>query len=290
MSAGYAWEVQTQEGGWGLDGVLRARAGVINGITNGIDQDEWDPATDPALGAAPYKNYSPTSLAGKAACKAALQAELGLEVNPAIPLIVWIGRLDHQKGPDLVLEAAPALAARGVQTVMLGSGSAELEGRMRSAEAAHPAHFRGWVGFSVPLAHRLTAGGDLLLMPSRFEPCGLNQLYAMRYGTLPVAHATGGLRDTVIDAGGAPGARDAKTGGFEPTPPNVGTGWTFSPPETVPMLRALDAALGVWRGDRPRWAAMQAAAMGQDLSWDRAAAAYEQVMRWAASDPPVRGG
>ena len=269
--------------------MLRSRAGVINGITNGIDVEEWDPATDPALSAAPYAHYSASDMAGKAACKAALQAELGLEVDPAIPLVVWIGRLDHQKGPDLVLEAAPALASRGVQTVMLGSGSAELEGRMRSAEAAHPSHFRGWVGFSVPLAHRLTAGGDLLLMPSRFEPCGLNQLYAMRYGTLPVAHATGGLRDTVIDAGGAPGVKDAKTGAFEASPANVGTGWTFTPPETVPMLRALDAALSVLKDDPARFTAMQTAAMGQDLSWDRAAGAYEQVMRWAAVDPPVRG-
>ena len=288
VSAGYAWEVQTPEGGWGLDGVLKGRAGVINGITNGIDQDEWDPASDPHL-SAPYATYTPDNLAGKAACKAALQAELGLPIDPAAPLVVWIGRLDHQKGPDLVLEAAPALAARGVQTVMLGSGSPELEGRMRAAEGSHPAHFRGWVGFSVPLAHRLTAGGDILLMPSRFEPCGLNQLYAMRYGTLPVAHATGGLRDTVVDASGAPGVVDPKTGEFEATPANVGTGWTFSPPETVPMLRALDAALAV-RDDQPaRWRAMQDAAMGQDLSWDRAAASYEQVMRWAAVDPAVRG-
>ena len=289
VSAGYAWEVQTPEGGWGLDGVLQSRASVINGITNGIDEGEWDPAADPHL-APPYAAFSPSDMRGKAACKAALQAELGLPVDPAAPLVVWIGRLDHQKGPDLVLEAAPGLAARGIQTVMLGSGSAELEGRMRAAEAAHPAHFRGWVGFSVPLAHRLTAGGDVLLMPSRFEPCGLNQLYAMRYGTLPVAHATGGLRDTVIDAGGAPGMKDQKTGSYEAAPANVGTGWTFAPPETVPMLRALDAALHTQAHEPARWAAMQAAAMGQDLSWDRAAGAYEQVMRWAALDGAVRGG
>ena len=172
VSGGYAWEIQTPEGGWGLDGVLRERAHVLNGVTNGVDIAEWDPTTDPDLPA----HYGPGAMAGKAACKAALQAELGFAVDPDAPLVGWIGRLDYQKGPDLVLEAASGLAQRGVQTVMLGSGSPELEARMAAAEAAHPAHFRGWRGFSVPVAHRIIAGADLLLMPSRFEPCGLNQV------------------------------------------------------------------------------------------------------------------
>jgi len=281
VSAGYAWEIQTPEGGWGLDPILRGRAdaGVLNGIVNGVDVGEWDPGNDPHT-AAPF---AAADLKGKAACKAALQAELGLEVNPDIPLLGFVGRLDYQKSPDVCLAAAPGLAARGVQLVMLGSGAPQLEAELRAAEAAHPAHVRGWVGFSAPVSHRIMAGADILLVPSRYEPCGLVQLYAARYGTLVVAHATGGLRQTVVEAGawpvaGAAAALDAAT---------VGTGWLFTPPEVAPMLRAVDAALGVYRGERARWAAMQGAAMRQDLTWDKAAAEYETVLRWALIDDAV---
>ena len=177
VSAGFAWEVTTPEGGWGLDAVLRSRSAHLNGITNGIDVDEWNPASDPFT-AVPYDASSVAG--GKAACKAALQKELGLTVDPSIPLIGFIGRLTYQKSPDVVLGAVPALAAAGVQVVVLGSGDAQLEGDLRRAEAEFRSHFRGWAGFSVPVSHRITAGADILLMPSRFEPCGLNQLYAMR--------------------------------------------------------------------------------------------------------------
>eukprot|EP00884_Botryococcus_braunii_P007478 jgi/Botrbrau1/16731/Bobra.0301s0003.2 len=193
VSSGYAWEITTPEGGWGLHHILSGRGHLLSGITNGIDMDEWNPALDPYLPV----HFTPDDTSGKAECKAALQRELGFAVDPNIPLLGWIGRLDHQKGPDLVLDAIPHLAGRGCQVVMLGSGNAEYEDGMRAAEAHHRSNFRGWVGFSIPVAHRILAGCDILLMPSRFEPCGLNQLFAMRYGTIPIAHATGGLRDTI---------------------------------------------------------------------------------------------
>ncbi|BDA44490.1 Soluble starch synthase 1, chloroplastic/amyloplastic [Coccomyxa sp. Obi] len=273
VSQGYAWEITTPEGGWGLHGVLQARQHVLNGITNGVDTTEWDPETDAHTAA----SFSPADLRGKAECKAALQAELGFEVNHEVPLIGWIGRLDHQKGPDVALDAIPGLAARGCQFVMLGSGDAEYENAMRAAEAQHPASFRGWVGFSVPVAHRIIAGCDILLMPSRFEPCGLNQLFAMRYGTIPIAHATGGLRDTIQDY--SPYASDDA---------GKGTGWTFSPPDAAAMLRAVDAALEV-RWHRPdEWQAIMRNGMTADLSWNRAALQYEQIFSWALMDQPVR--
>ncbi|KAG2499011.1 hypothetical protein HYH03_003197 [Edaphochlamys debaryana] len=189
---------QTSSGadhGMGLTRLLRQRAAELRGIVNGIDTAEWDPRTDPYL----PRNYHEGSLGGKGLCKAALQDELGLPVDPAAPLLGFIGRLDFQKGPDLVLGALRALVAQGCQVVMLGSGAPDYEEAFRSAAAAYPANVRAHVGFSVPLSHKIMAASDILLMPSRFEPCGLNQLYAMRYGTVPVAHGTGGLRDTIDD-------------------------------------------------------------------------------------------
>ncbi|KAK9834131.1 hypothetical protein WJX81_000869 [Elliptochloris bilobata] len=272
VSQGYAWEICTSEGGWGLHNVLLGRQHVLNGITNGIDMDEWDPARD-AHTPAPF-DAADTS--GKAACKAALQVELGFDVDARIPLIGWIGRLDHQKGPDIALDAVPGITQRGCQMVMLGSGSAKYEAAMRAAEAAHRASFRGWVGFSVPVAHRIVAACDVLLMPSRFEPCGLNQLFAMRYGTVPVAHATGGLRDTIR-------SYDPHAAGGD-----VATGWTYSPPDSGAMLRALDQALDLRWHQPDLWAAIMRAGMTADLSWDRAAADYEQVFAWALMDEPAR--
>eukprot|EP00899_Mesostigma_viride_P003261 jgi/Mesvir1/12936/Mv05952-RA.3 len=195
VSKGYAWEICTIEGGWGLDGLLRGRSYKLSGITNGIDVDEWNPSTDKHTPA----HFSVGDMAGKAICKRELQKELGLPQRPDVPLLCFIGRLDYQKGPDLLQQIMPELLKADVQFVMLGSGDKDIEKFMAWAEGEYRDKFRGWVGFSVPMAHRITAGSDILLMPSRFEPCGLNQLYAMRYGTVPVAHATGGLRDTIED-------------------------------------------------------------------------------------------
>ncbi|CAM6102451.1 unnamed protein product [Calypogeia fissa] len=271
VSQGYAWEITTKEGGWGLDGLLRSRNAVINGITNGVDIDEWNPAADKYL----PSQYSIDDLAGKAECKAALQKELGFAVRPEVPLIGFIGRLDYQKGPDLIQAGLPELMTDDVQVVMLGSGDPDYETWMAWAESAYPEKFRGWVGFSVPVAHRITAGCDILLMPSRFEPCGLNQLYAMRYGTVPVAHCTGGLRDTIESFNPV---ANAGNGG--------GTGWTFSPLSKDAMMGAMWTAIGTYRNEKEHWAGIMNRGMSQDYSWDRAALQYEQVFGWAMIDPP----
>ncbi|BBN06964.1 starch synthase [Marchantia polymorpha subsp. ruderalis] len=271
VSQGYAWEITTKEGGWGLDELLRSRSAVINGITNGIDIEEWNPATDKYLAS----QYSLDDISGKAECKAALQKELGLPVRPDVPLIGFIGRLDYQKGPDIIQAGLPELMTDDVQMVMLGSGYPDVEKWMAGAEASYPEKFRGWVGFSVPVAHRITAGCDILLMPSRFEPCGLNQLYAMMYGTVPVVHCTGGLRDTVENynpiAHGGQGA---------------GTGWTFSPLTKDAMMGAMWNAIGTYRHHKAEWNGIMERGMSQDFSWDRAALQYEQVFNWAFIDPP----
>eukprot|EP00850_Spirogloea_muscicola_P017607 SM000153S01596 [mRNA] locus=s153:150707:155072:+ [translate_table: standard] len=278
VSQGYAWEITTVEGGWGLDGLLRSRSSVINGITNGVDIVEWNPATDKHI----PSQFSAHDLSGKlcaayaqAECKAALQKELGLPVRPEVPLIGFIGRLDYQKGPDIIQAGLPELMTDDVQMVMLGSGDPSLEAWMAWAESEYRDKFRGWVGFSVPVAHRITAGCDILLMPSRFEPCGLNQLYAMRYGTVPVAHCTGGLRDTIEDFNP-----------FAHAGQGAGTGWTFSPLSKEAMMGAMWTAIGTYRDYKSTWAGIMERGMTQDMSWERAALQYEQVFSWAFMDPP----
>ncbi len=271
VSEGYAWEITTPEGGNGLDGLLASRKAVINGITNGVDIDDWNPLTDKHLSS----SFSLNDLAGKAECKAALQKELGLPVRSEVPLIGFIGRLDYQKGPDVIQAALPELMTDDVQLVMLGSGDPDVERWMTWAEREFKEKFRGWVGFSVPVAHRITAGCDILLMPSRFEPCGLNQLYAMRYGTVPVAHSTGGLRDTIQN--------------FDPYAENgqgSGTGWTFSPLTKEAMMGALWTSIFTFRNDKDGWIRLMQRGMTKDFSWDRAALQYEQVFDWAVIDPP----
>ncbi|GAB4817304.1 hypothetical protein N2152v2_004350 [Parachlorella kessleri] len=198
VSSRYAGECQTQEQGFGLDSIMREQSWKLTGVVNGIDYTEWHPASDPHLRRDGYANYDVNTLTeGKARCKAALQKELRLPVDPDAPLLGFIGRLDSQKGVDLIVESYDWLMGEGAQLVLLGSGREDLEAALRDMERRHPDRCRAWVGFSVKLAHRITAGVDLLLMPSRFEPCGLNQLYAMAYGTPPVVHAVGGLADTV---------------------------------------------------------------------------------------------
>lgn len=184
VSHGYAWECQTQLGGWGLDGVVRDHNWKLRGIVNGIDDKEWSPELDVHLKSDGYINYSLETLeSGKSLCKAALQKELGLPIRSDVPLLGFIGRLDNQKGVDIIADAMPWMMEQDLQLILLGSGRADLENMIRSFEGQHHSKVRGWVGFSVKTAHRITAGCDILLMPSRFEPCGLNQLYAMRYGT-----------------------------------------------------------------------------------------------------------
>ena len=274
VSPRHAWEIQTPEGGWDLDGLLSSRAYVLSGVMNGIGGD-WEPATDPHLesgGAAGYRTFDATTVAtGKAACKAALQAEVGLPVDPTKPVVAFIGRLDYQKSADMVLAAAGALAARGAQLVCLGSGDAGLSMGLRSLEGLFPDAARGVVGFDVPFSHRLNAGADILVMPSRFEPCGLNQLYAMAAGTVPVVHATGGLADSVATVDAAAG---------------TGTGWAFSPCDQPSFEGALNAALDTYYTDKGAWAGIVARCMDRDSSWGAAAVEWEAVLDWAKTDPP----
>lgn len=264
VSHGYSWELKTLEGGWGLHNIINENDWKLRGIVNGIDTIEWSPQHDVHLTTDGYTNYSLETLnTGKPQCKAALQKELGLPVREDVPLIGFIGRLDDQKGVDLIAEAIPWMMGQDVQLVMLGTGRPDLEEMLRQFENQYRDKIRGWVGFSVKTAHRITAGADVLLMPSRFEPCGLNQLYAMNYGTIPVVHAVGGLRDTVKQ--------------FDPYNES-GLGWTFDSAETSKLIHALGNCLLTYRQYKKSWEGLQRRGMTQDLSWDNAAQKYEEVL------------
>ncbi|KAK1563287.1 hypothetical protein Q3G72_025410 [Acer saccharum] len=264
VSHGYSWELKTSEGGWGLHNIINENDWKFSGIVNGIDTKEWSPQHDVHLTSDGYTNYSLETIhTGKPQCKAALQKELGLPVHEDVPLIGFIGRLDHQKGVDIIAEAIPWMMGQDVQLVMLGTGRPDLEEMLRNFENQHPDKVRGWVGFSVKIAHRITAGADILLMPSRFEPCGLNQLYAMSYGTIPVVHAVGGLRDTVQP--------------FDPFNES-GLGWTFDSAEAGKLIHALGNCLLTYREYKKSWEGLQRRGMTQDLSWDNAAQKYEEVL------------
>jgi starch synthase len=256
VSPTYAREIQHTHG-FGLEGVFRARERDLHGVLNGIGP-EWDPGTDRHLPA----HFHAGDLSGKAVCKAALQKEFGLPVRAEVPLFAVIARLDHQKGIDLIMEAAPWLLAQDVQLVILGSGASVYQDFLRRLAATWPWKARGWVGFNEPLAHRVEAGADVFLMPSRFEPCGLNQMYSMRYGTVPIVHATGGLADTVHS--------------FDPHR-DTGTGWAFAPHTAEALVQACHWALRTWWDDHDAWGRIQARGMERDWSWGRAAEEYEWI-------------
>jgi starch synthase len=256
VSPTYAREIQTHEGGAGLDALLRHRAKDLHGILNGIDVEAWDPSRDRHLAA----RYSAGKLAGKATCKAALQRELGLPVRSDIPVVGMIGRLADQKGFDLVVAALDELLARDVQLVLLGSGRRDWEETFARAAAARPDRLAARIGFDEALAHRIEAGADVFLMPSRFEPCGLNQMYSLRYGTVPVVRAVGGLEDTVEDYDGW----------------NRGTGFKFVDYHPHAMVVAVRRAIEAFR-DRRAWRGIMLRGMAQDFSWDRSARSYETL-------------
>jgi starch synthase len=256
VSPTFAREIVTPEGGFGLDAVLRQRRADLHGILNGIDMAQWDPATDPNLPA----HYSARSLGGKARCKAALQRELGLPVRSDLPLLVMVSRLAEQKGLDLVVASLADLLARDVQFAVLGSGERRFEEALAAASRDRPDRVAARLGFDEGLAHRMEAGGDAFLMPSRFEPCGLNQMYSLRYGTVPVVRAVGGLEDTVEDYDGW----------------NRGTGFKFRDYAPAALLLAARRALDTWR-DRRAWRGLVSRGMAQDFSWDRSARRYEEL-------------
>jgi starch synthase len=259
VSGTYAREIQTPELGHKLDGVLRERARAIIGIVNGVDYAIWNPATDSAL-AARYDAEDPTN---KARCKAALQKELGLPIDHATPLIVNVGRIVLQKGSDVVAAAiTKLLRATDAQIVIAGDGDASLVAKIEDAVGKGPGRAVFIRAASEHVVHRMFAGADLALVPSRFEPCGLVQLYAQRYGALPVARATGGLVDTIVDC-------DAKL--------ETGTGFLFDDETADALVGAVERGLAARTS--PRWPALVRRVMRLDRGWERPARQYEQVYR-----------
>lgn len=257
VSPSYAREIQGHELGCGLDGLLRERSEVVSGILNGVDDAVWNPEHDDTLAA----RYSAAKPAGKAACKAALQTECGLALQTEAPLFGAVSRLTEQKGLQLVVEAVDDIVARGGQLVVLGSGDAALEAAFRAAAARHPRHVALRQGYDEALSHRIFAGGDVTLVPSRFEPCGLTQMYGLRYGSLPLVRRTGGLADTVVDCT------------LEDLADERATGFMFERFEVADLQRALRRAFTLWA--RPRdWQSVRKRAMAQRFGWDSAAARY----------------
>jgi starch synthase len=252
-----------QEGA-GLDGVLRDRREHFVGIINGIDARLWNPATDPFL---PF-HYRAGAPQGKGKCKRALLEEVGLSSTTEAPLIGIVSRFVTQKGIDLLPRALPRLLDTGARWVILGTGDAAIEEQLRALAARHAEQIAVRVGFDEGLAHRIQGGSDYLLMPSRFEPCGLNQMYSLRYGTLPVVRRTGGLADTVIDAAGKPGEAN---------------GFVFTEPTPEALVAKVEEALAVY-SRRTRWKALQRNAMRADFSWALSAREYLSLYEQALSD------
>ena len=257
VSPGYAREITSVDNGMGLDGLLRHRSGVLSGILNGIDDTVWNPAADPLI---PVR-YSRRTLAKRPGNKAALQQRMGLEQNPGALLIGVISRLTAQKGLDMLLDQLDKLVADGMQVALLGSGEPELEQAFIAAAEWHLGSVGCVVGYDETLAHLIQAGSDALLVPSRFEPCGLTQLYALRYGAVPVVARVGGLADSVIDANEAALAAE------------VATGIQFWPPTAEALQFALERVMALWR-DQPAWARVQQNGMAADMSWRRPASRY----------------
>jgi len=274
VSPSYAKEIRTFEGGCELDHVLRFRGGDLVGILNGIDERLWDPSSDKALAA----NFNADNLEGKAECKRALQKELRLAQRSDVPLIGIVTRLTWQKGSDVVALALDRILAQGTQVAMLGAGDPELEEFFRVRSLLGGDRFRMVTGYNDGLSHRIEAGADLFLMPSRFEPCGLNQMYSQRYGTLPIVRATGGLDDTVEQC-------DEQTG--------EGTGfklWHLSPES---LADTVSWAIHVYRDKPDLFRAMQRRAMSKRFGWEKAARRYAEVYDWALArlsgqyEPPI---
>ena len=262
VSPTYAQEIRTPEQACGLGGVITQRSEALSGILNGVDYALWNPMTDPALAHA----YDADHLAGKAAGKTALQVELGLESRGDTPLFGLVSRLTEQKGLDLVLGGLPALVGSGAQVAILGSGSADLERACASAAEAHPGSVAVRLGYDEALAHRIIAGADLIAVPSRFEPCGLTQLYGLRYGTLPLVRRVGGLADTVVDATAANLGSD------------TASGFVFEDASATAFLEAAQRACSAYR-KRTLWLQLMRSAMRQNFSWEEAAARYEGLYR-----------
>jgi starch synthase len=269
VSPTYAREIQTPDFGWGLDGLLRRRNQALTGILNGVDSTIWDPRHDPNL---PRRYGVDDAEIGKRAAKAALQSRLGLAESQDVPLCGVVSRLTWQKGLDVLLSTVPELVAAGGQLAVLGSGDADLEHGFAAAARSYEGRVAVELGYDEALAHRIFAGADLVLVPSRFEPCGLTQLYALRYGALPVVRRVGGLADTVVDATAVTLAEGTATGfAYEAETPRA-------------LLAAVGRAMGLMR-ETAIWRGMMQRAMTCDFSWDRAARCYLDLYRAMRSDP-----
>jgi starch synthase len=250
VSPTYAREIQTPEFGFSMDGVLRTHAHKLTGILNGVDYGLWNPETDPHIAA----HYSAANLTGKLACKRALLEELGLPVNLDRPLIGIISRFADQKGFDIVADISGWLAQQDVMFAVLGSGDHRFEEMFRWFAGVHPDRFGVRIGFDNALAHRIEAGSDMFLMPSRYEPCGLNQMYSLRYGAVPIVRATGGLEDTVDES----------------------TGFKFHGYAPQSLLETVSAALEAWKS-RDSWTVRMQRGMTKDFSWAASAAEYQRL-------------
>jgi starch synthase len=260
VSPGYASEIQSAPLGMGFEGLLAARSGDLHGILNGIDDAVWNPRTDRSIAS----RYSAKSLWRKAANKRALQQRFGLPQRSDVPLLGLVGRLTEQKGIDLVLAVSDELLAGRAQLVVLGTGERKLEAAVRALPERHPGAAGARIGFDEALAHAIEAGADAFLMPSLFEPCGMNQMYSQRYGTPPIVHATGGLRDSVVDC--RP----------ETLADGTATGFVFDTPDADALGEAIRRCIAAW-SDAPVWKKLQLNGMARDFGWSRAAAEYGRL-------------
>jgi starch synthase len=262
VSPTYALEIQTDEGGMGLGGLLRERSAALSGILNGIDISVWNPEDDPQIAA----TYGADALEQRAVNKLALQQQLGLPPRPDVPLLGVISRLSPQKGLDLLLENLDTILSEGMQLALLGSGDRELEARFAAAAKAHPESIGVVIGYDERLAHLIQAGSDALVVPSRFEPCGLTQLCALRYGAVPIVARVGGLEDTIVDVD------DAARAGL------VATGFKFGPVTADNLADALRRARALFE-DKPAWQSLQRNGMATDVSWYHRASRYAELYR-----------
>ncbi len=260
VSPSYAQEIQGEELGFGMQGLLTHRNDVLSGILNGIDTLAWNPASDRYLKA----HYSADDLSGKAINKRAMQGRMGLEVDPDIPVFGLVSRFTYQKGVDLVLEMVPQIMALPAQLVLLGSGEKDMQRVALELVQRYPGQMAVSVGFDEGLSHLIEAGADIFLMPSRFEPCGLNQMYSQRYGTPPLVHATGGLIDSVVDCT----TQTLKQG--------TASGFVFRRMQASDFMSAVRRAIAAYR-TKKTWNAVQRNAMLKDFSWEKSAAAYRDI-------------
>ena len=260
VSPNYAREIQQNDLGFGLQGLLFERRDSLTGMLNGIDTEEWNPAADPYIA----MQYSIADMTGKAANKQALQSKMGLNSDPDVPLLGVVSRFTHQKGLDMLLEIAPRLTELPVQLAMLGTGDAHMQKIARDLSHRYPGKIGAVIGFSEDMSHQIEAGADMFVMPSRFEPCGLNQLYSQRYGTPPIVHATGGLSDSVVD--------------YTPATLKDGTasGFMYDGMTAENLFLAIQRAIGLYH-DKIKWDALCKNCMTKNFSWQHSAEAYRAV-------------